>query len=71
MSAETKTPAASIERRGFLKAFSLGAGAAAAGVAADTATTPAAASENRTERLKARYKSDSAHVQAFYRTNRY
>jgi hypothetical protein len=45
--------------------------AAAAGVATDAAVTPAAANESRNERTKARYKADSAHVQAFYRTNRY
>jgi hypothetical protein len=62
---------AKVERRGFLKALGLGAGAAASGVVADVATTPALAQESRNERTKARYKADSAHVQAFYRTNRY
>jgi secreted PhoX family phosphatase len=62
---------AKVERRGFLKALGLGAGAAASGVVADAALAPAAAQESRTERNKARYKADSAHVQAFYRTNRY
>ncbi len=36
---------AKVERRGFLKALGLGAGAAAAGVSADAALTPAAAQE--------------------------
>jgi hypothetical protein len=71
MSAETKLGAAKVERRGFLKVLGLGAGAAAAGAAGDAVVSPAAASENRNDRLKARYKADSAHVQAFYRTNRY
>jgi anaerobic selenocysteine-containing dehydrogenase len=62
---------AKVERRGFLKALGLGAGAAAAGVSADAGLTPAAAQESRNDRTKARYKADSAHVQAFYRTNRY
>jgi nitrous oxide reductase len=71
MSAEKNEAKAKIERRGFLKALGLGAGAAAAGVAGDAAITPAAASESRTDRTKARYKADSPHIQAFYRTNRY
>jgi anaerobic selenocysteine-containing dehydrogenase len=60
-----------VERRGFLKVLGLGAGAAAAGVAGESAVSPAAAAESRDERTKARYKADSAHVQAYYRTNRY
>ncbi len=70
MASETITKA-KVERRGFLKALGLGAGAAASGVVADAALAPAAAQESRNERSKARYKADSAHVQAFYRTNRY
>jgi len=62
---------AKVERRGFLKALGLGAGAAAAGVSADAALSPAQAQESRNDRTKTRYKADSAHVQAFYRTNRY
>jgi hypothetical protein len=62
---------AKVERRGFLKALGLGAGAAASGVVADAAIAPALAQEPRNERTKARYKADSAHVQSFYRTNRY
>jgi anaerobic selenocysteine-containing dehydrogenase len=71
MSADQNSKAASVERRGFLKALGLSAGVAAAGVSADAVTAPAAASESRNDRAKARYKADSAHVQAFYRTNRY
>ncbi len=67
------------ERRGFLKALGLGgAAAAAAGVAeaagplrADAVPAGTARKENEADRLKARYQSNSAHVQAFYRTNRY
>jgi hypothetical protein len=70
MSSEAITQA-KVERRGFLKVLGLGAGAAAGGVAVDATVTPAKAQESRSERTKARYKADSAHVQAFYRTNRY
>jgi anaerobic selenocysteine-containing dehydrogenase len=62
---------AKVERRGFLKAIGLGAGAAAAGVAGEAAVSPAKAQESRSDRTKARYKADSVHVQAYYRTNRY
>lgn len=76
MSEGTKNMA---ERRGFLKALGLGgAAAAAAGVAeaagplrADAVPAGTARKENEADRLKARYQGDSAHVQAFYRTNRY
>ncbi len=61
---------AKIERRGFLKALGLGAGAAATGVVADAALSPAAANESKSDRTKARYK-ETDHVKAFYRTNRY
>jgi anaerobic selenocysteine-containing dehydrogenase len=71
MSAEKSKNQPQVERRGFLKALGLGAGAAAAGVAGEAAVSPAIANESRNERTKARYKADSAHVQAFYRTNRY
>jgi hypothetical protein len=59
-----------LPRRGFLKALGLGAGAAAAGVTTDAATTQALASESRNERVKTRYK-ETDHVRAYYRTNRY
>jgi hypothetical protein len=64
-------------RRGFLKALGL-AGAAAAGSAtaaepirADAVPPGRARKENAEHRRAARYQADSAHVQAFYRTNRY
>lgn len=67
------------ERRGFLKVLGLGGAAAAvAGVAeaagplrADAVPAGTARKENEADRLKARYQADSAHVQAFYRTNGY
>ncbi len=74
---EPGRPAA--ERRGFLRALGL----AAAGTAAAATSTPAAAQradavpagqsrkENAAQRTAARYRADSAHVQAYYRTNRY
>jgi anaerobic selenocysteine-containing dehydrogenase len=65
-----KTETDKLPRRGFLKALGLGAGAAAAGVTADAATSQALASESRNERVKTRYK-ETDHVRAFYRTNRY
>jgi hypothetical protein len=60
------------QRRGFLKALGLGAGAAAAATlpAAAQQARPPARKENTQERTAARYQPNSAHVQAFYRTNR-
>lgn len=60
-----------LNRRGFLSAFGLGAGVAAAGAAGVAATVaPAAAQEKDDEKVKARYKVTD-HVKAFYRVNRY
>jgi anaerobic selenocysteine-containing dehydrogenase len=70
MSADKLITGAKLERRGFLKALGLGAGAAAAGVAGDASLAPAAATESREERTKARYK-ETDHVKTYYRTNRY
>jgi hypothetical protein len=61
-----KTKAA-VDRRSFFKA--VGAGAAVAVTPA--AITPAQALNPGNDEKKARYKGDSPHVQAFYRTNRY
>lgn len=59
-------------RRDFLKAMTgASAVAAAAVVGADTAEAQTTQRESREERIKARYQPNSAHVQAFYRTNRY
>ena len=63
-------PQESVARRGFLKAFGLGAGVAAAGIVADANTTKALASETQDERKKSRYR-ETDHVKTFYRTNRY
>ncbi len=65
------------ERRGFLKTLGLAAMAApAVAVAeeshrADAVPAGAAQKEAGRERTKARYQADSAHVRAFYATNRY
>ena len=63
-------------RRGVLKALGLGTAAAAAAVPAlaqraDSVPAGEARKENEAQRNAARYKPDSAHVQAFYRTNGY
>jgi hypothetical protein len=62
-------------RRGFLRALGLGTAAAAAAPAmaqrADSVPSRDARKENEGQRTAARYKADSAHIQAFYRTNRY
>jgi hypothetical protein len=63
-------------RRGFLKALGLGGAAAAAAAPAlaqraDSVPSREARKENDQQRNAPRYKADSAHVQAFYRTNRY
>jgi hypothetical protein len=67
------------QRRGFLKTLGLAASGAAVASAAEAAgplradAVPAgtARKENQGDRVKARYQGNSAHVQAFYRTNRY
>ena len=67
------------QRRGFLKTLGVAAGGAAAATAAEAAgplradAVPAgtARKEGQADRVKARYQGNSAHVQAFYRTNRY
>ena len=61
-----------LDRRGFLKSLGGGAGAAAL-VAAGTTASPeiAEAAESDADKRKARYQANSAHVQAYYRTNRY
>jgi hypothetical protein len=65
------------QRRGFLRTLGLGTAAAAAAASpafaqrADAVPSRDARKENEAGRLAARYKPDSAHVQAFYRTNRY
>jgi len=63
-------------RRGFLRALGLGTAAAAAAAPAiaqraDSVPARDARKETEQQRLGARYQPNSAHVQAFYRTNRY
>ncbi len=58
-----------IDRRAFL--WTLSAGASAAAAPATLATEAHADSENNDEKRKARYKTDSDDVKAFYRVNRY
>ena len=65
------------ERRGFLRALGLGTAAAAATAGtvgaqqrSDAVPPGQAAKENETQRLAPRY-TESEHVKAFYRTNRY
>ena len=60
-----------LDRRGFLTALGVGAGAAAAGVAgAAVSAGPAAAAETADEKTKSRYR-ETDHVKNYYRTNRY
>jgi sugar (pentulose or hexulose) kinase len=66
----TKQPGTKPARRGFLRALGVSTAAAAAATAAPAAAQTQA-KETRAERDKARYQPNSAHVQAFYRTNRY
>lgn len=62
-------PKANLARRNFLRA--LGAGAGVAVSPAALVTQAKADSESNNEKLKARYKADSADVKNFYRVNRY
>lgn len=72
MSTKDQANALVTARRDFLKAMAgTSAAAAAVVVGADAAKAQTATRENRNERTKARYQANSAHVQAFYRTNRY
>jgi hypothetical protein len=65
------------ERRGFLRALGLAAVAAPAAAMAeevnraDAVPAGTARKEAARDRLKARYQGQSAHVRAFYATNRY
>lgn len=71
----TKTPDAT-QRRGFLRGLGLAAGAAAATATpvdaqrADSVPAGEARKESETEKRAARYR-ETAHVQTFYRTNRF
>ena len=59
-----------VDRRSFFKSLGGASAAAAVAVTAPIAATPAAATENQSERTKARYQ-ETDHVKTFYRTNRY
>jgi hypothetical protein len=59
---------AKLDRRGFLRAMSAGAGLAAT---ATVVSGEAAATESEAEKKKARYQANSTDVQSFYRVNRY
>lgn len=65
------------KRRGFLKTLGIGTAAAAAAATpalaqrADAVPAREARKENAQNRVAARYQGNSAHVQNFYRTNRY
>ena len=67
------------KRRGFLRTLGIGTAAAVAAAPAiealaqraDAVPAADARKENQAQRLAARYQPNSAHVQAFYRTNRY
>jgi hypothetical protein len=59
-----------LDRRGFLRAVGGAGSLAAAVVVAPLAAGEAEAAESADEKVKARYQ-ETAHVQAFYRTNRY
>jgi hypothetical protein len=67
MKSEPKTK---LRRRDFLRALGAGAGVAVA-TAAPLATQAVADSETNDEKRKARYQSNSASVQTYYRVNRF
>ncbi len=68
-SASQAIAAAKVERRGFLKALGLGAGAAAAGVSADAAMTPPRR-RNRATTAPSPVQGGQRPCAGFYRTNR-
>lgn len=68
MKAKTED-AKAVDRRGFLR--SIGGASVAAGAVAVGVPAPAEAAESDADKKKARYQEKSAHVQNFYRTNRY
>jgi len=61
---------AKLGRRDFLRALGAGAGVAVT-ASGPLAGAAAADTESKDEKLKARYKADSAEVKTFYRVNRY
>ena len=66
------TDAKALHRRQFLRSLGGASTMAAAVVAAPlAAAVPAQAQTAKPDKRRSRYKADSAHVQAYYRTNRY
>ncbi len=63
-------PSRAIDRRNFLRAVG-GVSTAAVAAASPIAATEAQAYDPGKDETKARYRADSADVQAFYRTNGY
>ena len=61
---------AKVDRRDFLRKASLGAVGAGAALATPLVGAAQADSENRDEKLKARYR-QTDHVNTYYRVNRY
>lgn len=70
MARQTKTPDRALDRRGFLTTLGAGAGAVAVIAGITPPAAPAAAIESASDKKKSRYR-ESAHVRAYYRTNRY
>jgi hypothetical protein len=58
-----------VGRRDFLRVLGVGAGAAVTPAA--LMSEAEADTENNSEKTKARYKADSAHIKAYYRSNQY
>ena len=65
----TQDSKAKVDRRGFLRALGVSAGAAASPAALVSETH--ADSENDDEKRKARYDGNSGDVKTFYRVNKY
>ena len=66
----TKDEKLKVGRRAFLR--TLGAGATVAAAGAGSLPSPARAdTETNDEKRKSRYQANSAHIQTFYRVNRY
>lgn len=60
-----------VRRRDFLRALGVGAGGVAVTTSGALVQNAAADSESNDEKRRARYQPNSAHIQAFYRVNRY
>jgi sugar (pentulose or hexulose) kinase len=69
--AMTNKQKSKLARREFLRAFGAGATVAAAAAAAPLSGEALADTETNDEKRKARYQANSAHIQTYYRVNRY